>query len=176
MRRLLTDEIVGGHLLPGTRLDECEQAKRFHCSRTPVREAFRQLAALGLVENRPHRGVIVTPRSRRLVLDLYEACAEVLGSCIRLAATRMTDDQFAALAAMTKDDQRVRALLDWAGNKVLCDMVATVWGRLQQFLPATDLLGEVVQGLGRDGDKAADALRARLMEMRDEACANLPDN
>jgi DNA-binding transcriptional MocR family regulator len=51
LRFQLADEIIRGMLAPGTALDETELARRFQVSRTPVREAIRQLAASGLVEN-----------------------------------------------------------------------------------------------------------------------------
>ena len=54
----LTDDIVSHRLEPGAALDEERLAKRFGASRTPVREALRELAAGGLVELRPECAVI----------------------------------------------------------------------------------------------------------------------
>src|SRR5579862_3884364 len=59
LRLQLADEIVRGVLAPGSSLDETELARRFTVSRTPVREALRQLAASGLIVSRPHRGSVV---------------------------------------------------------------------------------------------------------------------
>ena len=59
LRLQLADEIVRGAIPPGSGLDETELARRFGVSRTPVREAIRQLAASGLVEVRAHRGAVV---------------------------------------------------------------------------------------------------------------------
>src|SRR3978361_2549341 len=56
LRLQLADEIVRGALAPGASLDETDIARRFNVSRTPVREALRQLAASGLVHPRPPRG------------------------------------------------------------------------------------------------------------------------
>src|SRR2546423_14488159 len=56
LRLQLADEIVRGALPPGASLDETDIARRFKVSRTPVREALRQLVASGLVEARAHRG------------------------------------------------------------------------------------------------------------------------
>ena len=49
LRLQLADEIVRGTLAPGAPLDETDIARRFSVSRTPVREALRQLVASGLV-------------------------------------------------------------------------------------------------------------------------------
>ncbi len=55
----LETEIVQGGLAPGQRLDEVAIAARYGVSRTPVREAFRMLAASGLVDHEPRIGSIV---------------------------------------------------------------------------------------------------------------------
>ena len=57
IRNALTDEIASGRLPAGAALDEQDLADRFGASRTPVREALRQLSVSGLVEMRPRRGV-----------------------------------------------------------------------------------------------------------------------
>lgn len=97
LRRVLSDEIVTGVLGPGVRLDEQGLADRFSVSRTPIREALSQLAGLGLVEKRPHRGVVVLMQSHERLLQLFEVMAEIEGACARLAAQRMTGDEKAHL-------------------------------------------------------------------------------
>ena len=75
LRLQLADEIVRGILAPGAALDETELARRFQVSRTPVREAIRQLAASGLVEVRAHRGAVVARPSEERLLGMFEAMA-----------------------------------------------------------------------------------------------------
>jgi len=53
LRLALADDIVRGLIAPGAGLDETELARRFGVSRTPVREAIRQLAASGLARCAP---------------------------------------------------------------------------------------------------------------------------
>jgi DNA-binding GntR family transcriptional regulator len=90
LRLQLADEIVRGDLAPGAALDETGIATRFGVSRTPVREALRQLAASGLVEIRPHRGAVVARPSLERVREMFVAMAELEAVCAGLAAVNMT--------------------------------------------------------------------------------------
>src|SRR3982750_1425950 len=89
LRLQLADEIVRGVLPPGAALDETDIARRFSVSRTPVREALRQLVASGLVEARPHRGAVVAQPSPDRLTEMFEAMAELEALCAGLAAERM---------------------------------------------------------------------------------------
>ena len=97
LRAQLADDIVRGTLTPGQTLDETELARRFGVSRTPVREAIRQLAASGLVETRPHRGAVVARPSAERIAGMFEALKELEGLCSGLAALRMTGAERHAL-------------------------------------------------------------------------------
>jgi DNA-binding GntR family transcriptional regulator len=90
IRNALTDEIASGLLAPGVDLDEQDLADRFGASRTPVREALRQLAVTGLVEIRPRRGVIVTQTTPERIMEMFETSAEVEATCVRIATYRIT--------------------------------------------------------------------------------------
>ena len=89
LRLQLADEIVRGALAPGAALDETDIAQRFNVSRTPVREALRQLAACGLVDARAHRGAVVARPSIERLTGMFEAMAELEAMCAGLAAERM---------------------------------------------------------------------------------------
>lgn len=86
----LADEIVKGTVPPGKRLEEQDIANRFNVSRTPVRDALRQLAAMGLVEIRPRKGVTVLDIGVDQLSDMFEAMGELEALCARLAAQRMS--------------------------------------------------------------------------------------
>src|SRR3954463_14532881 len=90
IRNALTDEIASGLLAPGVDLDEQQLADRFGASRTPVREALRQLAVSGLVEMRARRGVVVARMTPERIMDMFETMAEIEAMCVRFATYRMT--------------------------------------------------------------------------------------
>jgi DNA-binding GntR family transcriptional regulator len=112
LRLQLADEIVRGALPPGAALDETDIARRFNVSRTPVREALRQLVASGLVEARAHRGAVVAQPSIERLTGMFEAMAELEALCAGLAAERMTPTERHRLEAV-HEELRV---LSYAGN------------------------------------------------------------
>ena len=97
MVRAIADGIVIGDLKPGGKLDEATLAERFAVSRTPIREALAQLAAMGLVDRRPNRGAIVTVVTQGQLASMFESMAELEGICARFSALRMTSNERAIL-------------------------------------------------------------------------------
>lgn len=93
MVRSIADMIVTGSLVPGEKLDEISLADRFDVSRTPVREALRELGAMGLVGREPNRSAVVTNVSGSYLHSMFEAMAELEAICARLSAERMTVDE-----------------------------------------------------------------------------------
>lgn len=89
--------VIGGDLAPGTKLDEQVLAQRFQVSRTPVREALRQLAVTGLIELKPNRGAFVTIVTPERLEEMFVAMAELEATCARLAAMSMTPIERRAL-------------------------------------------------------------------------------
>lgn len=105
IRVALSDEITAGALAPGEQLDEQQIGDRFGASRTPVREALRQMASAGLVEMRPRRGAVVATLTPERIIDMFEASAEIEALCVRLAAYRMNPMQRSQLARMHMESE-----------------------------------------------------------------------
>src|SRR5437764_205203 len=112
LRLALADEIINGSLAPGATLDETLLAQRFNVSRTPVREALRQLAASGLVETRPHRGAVVASLSHDRLNALFEAMAELEATCAGLAAERMSASERQTLQQIHEELRKLSYLGD----------------------------------------------------------------
>lgn len=100
LRFQIADEITRGLLPPGTALDETALAARFGVSRTPVREAIRELAASGLVETRPHRGAVVARPSVDALQAMFDVMAELEALCAGLCALKMTPAERRELEAL----------------------------------------------------------------------------
>jgi DNA-binding GntR family transcriptional regulator len=197
LRQQLADEIVRGALAPGAALDETGIARRFLVSRTPVREAIRQLAASGLVETRAHRGSIVARPSHERLIGMFEAMAELEALCARMAAERMTSPERTALEAAHEelrvliqagDPQRYHqinevfhsVIYSGAHNAYLAEITQTTRVRVQpfrraQFRNAGRLAKShaehdriVVALLRGDRDGAAQAMRSHILTVREE--------
>lgn len=80
--------IIAGDIPPNVNISESALAEEFGVSRTPVREAFKQLQTEGLVEIRPRVGTFVTTPSRREITELFEMKELLEGAAARLLAQR----------------------------------------------------------------------------------------
>lgn len=149
-RRLLED-IRGGTLLPGARLRETDLADRLGISRTPVREAIRQLEADGLVIHLPRQGATIRSLDHAEVVELYEMRAVLEGTAARLAARAASDIELAELAALNAElaatpagpqarevnRQFHRSLLDAARNRFLLKSMSALQKTLLILGPTT---------------------------------------
>lgn len=91
-------QIMEGVIPPGTWLRQETLASEFGVSRTPVREALRQLQASGVLEVLPRRGALVRGPTPREIREAYFVRSELEGSAAELAAERITDEQLSRLA------------------------------------------------------------------------------
>lgn len=188
----LSSEIIAGHLLPGTKLDEQGLTERFDVSRTPVREALHSLVAQSLAQRIPYRGVVVAAISRERVEQMFEAMGEIEALCGRFAAERMTmsergdlanlHDAMNALALQLDIDgyreantQFHQLIFDATHNEDMIDLAATLRQKLAPFRRSQLGIAErlhqssqehdiiVAALLDRNGDAASRALRRHMV-------------
>jgi DNA-binding GntR family transcriptional regulator len=93
----IEEAIVSGELAPGTVLRQETLSEQYGVSRTPIREALRRLAALGLVDFVPNRGVRVRTVSREELREAFLVRAELESLATELAAPKMTESDVAEL-------------------------------------------------------------------------------
>ena len=181
--------LLDGRFAGGTLLSENEIAQRLDVSRTPVRQAFVQLEAEGLLELYPRRGALVVPISPSEAEDVLEARMLIEQHAARRAASAgpalaealrgHIADQERALedgAGFAWADRRFHhALVESAGNQLLTRQYAGLRDRHQRIAAAT-VAGDPAR-IGRfiaehraivaaleagDGDHAAELLGTHL--------------
>jgi DNA-binding GntR family transcriptional regulator len=115
----LRSQITGGQLESGAALSEIALAEEFGVSRTPVREALKQLQTEGLVIIRPRVGTFVSAPTRLEINELFQMKEILEGAAARLFAARGEIPELEALRAnvmraeeaVAADDATAYALL-----------------------------------------------------------------
>lgn len=105
----LEDIVLSGELPAGAKLDEMVLARRFNVSRTPIREALRNLASKRIVDIVPNRGAFVATLSDEQLHDMFIAMGELEATCARLASISMVPHERQALQRL-HDRMRVTVL------------------------------------------------------------------
>lgn len=105
----IRDAILRGVLKPGEKVAEPELAERFGISRTPIREAFRQLESEGYLTVIPRKGAVVTALSERDVKEFYAIKAILEGYAARMATKKLSDKEIEKLETI---NARLQQLAD----------------------------------------------------------------
>ncbi len=123
----LQERILNGEFKEGEQLVQEAIAAEYDVSRMPVREAFRQLEAMGLIANRLHKGAVVTSLPLEQIGELFDLRAllecDLLARAIHLA-DEGTDDAARAIleqleTAYDAGDIGSWGALNWAFHRSL---------------------------------------------------------
>ncbi len=93
----LREDILSGKYKEGDELKEVAIGEDLGVSRTPVREAFRQLELEGLIQIIPNKGAYVTGITQKDVKDIYMIRSLLEGLCARWACEHITEVQMEAM-------------------------------------------------------------------------------
>ena len=186
--QLLVDIIIGA-LAPGERLDEQALARRYGGGLAGIREALARLALEGLVQRRARVGTMVAPLDLTEARDAFEARALIEVECARLAATKASESEIAAIRATLKAARRRCARMTpapwrrWtrrfmsrvataSGNRTLAKMVTVLHHQTARFWLYTMRAPQPEESLKAlaEHPSLADAIAAR-----DPAQAQSPD-
>ena len=134
MDQLIT-QILTMQLTPGEDLDEAALSDAHGLSRTPLREAFRELAGQGYVELRAGRGARVSDLSYKTLHDFFLAAPMIYGAIQRLAAEnatlaqieRLKDAQIAFVKALETNDSAARSLANNRFHQVTGEMAGNIY-------------------------------------------------
>jgi DNA-binding GntR family transcriptional regulator len=167
--------ILSGELKPGAKLTEQDLAAEYELSRTPIREAIRQLEVERLVSRVPFVGVTVTQLRPQEVIELLEI-REVLEGLVARLATRNMDSvqlqrlkkslQQLAASARRNDvaaylDQALafrRVLVECCGSATLSEQVLAIENRLRLTGSRTALLPGRMEAAIEEHQKLLDAI------------------
>lgn len=187
--------ILEGELQPGDRLVETRIARELGVSQSPVREAIRDLVAVGFLEIEPYRGAKIRRFTREDFLDDMEIRGELEAIAARRAASRITDAEIARLRSLVAEMHQMGGAGDAHGQAMTntefhrmvveaagSDGLMRAWSVLEPFartyvtamVPGTDLvwLGDrhstIVEALeAGDTELAASVMREHAREARD---------
>ncbi|OHD73552.1 MAG: hypothetical protein A2177_12150 [Spirochaetes bacterium RBG_13_68_11] len=146
----LRQRIIGGELKPGLPINEAVFARELSVSKTPVREALRQLERDGFVENVPGRGSAIShikPQDIREVLEIREILE--VGAAKRAALQHGNEElrrkleEGRKLLAEESNQERVHEWGSWedlhlgivkaVGNQTLVDMYLGLLDRIHRI-------------------------------------------
>jgi len=142
IRDQLLDRIMTGTLQPGNRLVELKIASEFSTSQAPVREALRELEALGVIETAPNKGARVRVISNHELRQLYDVRAQLESYAALLVtqnAVQIKSKLKEALRSMKRAAREGdsiafanhnslfhRIIVEASGNKVLLELWETL--------------------------------------------------
>ena len=155
----IRDEIIDGRLNAGCRVSEPEVAVRYGISRTPVREAFRQLAAEGFLWLTPRRGARVTFMTEKDVSEFYDLKSVLEGYAARLATQKLQEKDFQRMESLNDQMERCHqkgdlrriakihtefhnVFLMASGNDQLCSTIQQLANKFQRFTILLALSGK----------------------------------
>jgi DNA-binding GntR family transcriptional regulator len=189
--RILTDAILEGVLKGGEQLVEAELQKQFGISRSPLREAFRDLEKKGLVLIQPRRGTFVKVVTPKDVEDHFPVRAALEGLAAREAHPRMTAEDLAEMRQAFRNMERAarqgdartfrehhllyhEVFINASGNDILINILRTLrmhnlWYRFSYQYYKEDLKKSVevhrrILGLFEDRATPADVMERVVRE------------
>lgn len=188
----LRDQILGGELTPGARLDQDVLAGTLGVSTTPLREALRRLEAEHLVVRTAHRDVVIAPLSIVEARELFSVRTELDVMAIRLATRHMTDAELSLAEAMLDAPSSEMALnylrergiahhsplaqprafhhLLYRGshNAVLIEALDALWARSERYFVAARAFPPTPPKGGASGSRSVAQHRGMLAAIADK--------
>jgi DNA-binding GntR family transcriptional regulator len=184
-----------GDLSPGQRLRVDELTRELGMSPTPIREALRLLQADGLVDYRPHHGIVVAELSAEVTAEVYRLRALLEPLAVELAVPRLSDADVSELERLHEEhstspsSERNRAwhwaIYETSGSGLLNDFIRRLWEafpwRMSGELPGRAKLSDeehtsVMKAIRRrDAALAAERMRAHVSSGRDTLLTHLQE-
>lgn len=193
----IKEAVTSGTMKPGERVHEPELAERFGISRTPIREAFRQLEIEGFITVTPRRGAIVSKITDKDVREFYEIKGVLEGCAAKISCSRLTEKELQRMEHLNKlmtgcaergdaktfskiDNQFHDVFLRACGNEKLWKLLHNLVQQFERFRMASiSLPGRMMESIRQHEDivnafrKKDAVLVERLVKLNAERGAEL---
>ena len=123
----IREDILKGKFKENEELREATLGKKLGVSRTPVREALRQLELEGLVHIIPNKGAYVTGITEKDVHDIYMTRSMLEGLCARWAAEHISEEQI-------QEMEEVLLLTEYHLDRGNAEQLAELDGKFHEVL------------------------------------------
>ncbi len=180
----LREAILDGSLRPGQRIQDSEVALQLGVSRTPVREALRQLEKDGLVRSTPNRGAIVNDLSKDDLEELYGIRAVLEGlaaarACSRITARELEDlqrlcEEMQAVVPFRSEEDRIaflsrdmefhELLVEASQSPSLAEMLSGIRMRIRMVMATISVLARASAQAAPEHKALLEAIRLRDRE------------
>ncbi len=174
----IRDAIISGALKPGEKVAEPELAERFGISRTPIREAFRQLESEGYLTVIPRKGAVVVSFSEKDVEEFYAIKSILEGYAARKACENLSLREIDRLQTINEKLRHMaetgdvknffkvhndfhELFIKAADNYKLSEMIASLVGKFQRLRIASLSLPGRMQVSVEEHEKIIDAFKKR---------------
>lgn len=181
----LREDILDGHYRQHDELKENAIARELGVSRTPVREALRQLELEGLVSIIPNKGAYVTGITAEDVKDIYLIRARLEGLCASMATERISEEQLEQMEEIicladfheakghydqlySLDNKFHEVLYEASGSKMLEHLLKDFHHYVQRVRRTTLSCGERAEKSTKEHGAILEAIRDKNPERADE--------
>ncbi len=181
----IRDAIVSGELKAGSHISEPELAERYGISRTPIREAFRQLESEGYLTVIPRRGVIVSEFSPKDIEEFYAIKSVMEGYAARQACEKLSEKDLGRLQTINNKLAELARIGDIkhffkihsdfhdlfikaAGNEKLHELIAGLVTKFQRLRFTSLSLPDRMAVSVQEHEKIIDAFRKKDADLAEK--------
>ena len=164
----IREDILKGKFKENEELREATLGKELGVSRTPVREALRQLELEGLVHIIPNKGAYVTGITEKDVHDIYMTRSMLEGLCARWAAEHISEKQI-------QEMEEVLLLTEYHLNRGNAEQLAELDGKFHEVLYDASQ-SRILRHILSDFHKYVQVARKRSVKKEDRAKKSLEEH
>lgn len=164
----IREDIVKGKFKENEELREATLGKELGVSRTPVREALRQLELEGLVHIIPNKGAYVTGITEKDVHDIYMTRSMLEGLCARWAAEHISEEQI-------QEMEEVLLLTEYHLDRGNAEQLAELDGKFHEVLYDASQ-SRILRHILSDFHKYVQVARKRSVKKEDRAKKSLEEH